>query len=429
MTSTHFPPGRLVIKKQPFDPSLYQQVDKMMADGRCPDGRFEVENHELRLTCLIHKSSPHLAGWLEQGEYGWMPIKEFVLRATQLSNAHCSLICTEPTLVLLAAVHFRNRPELQASTELLDLEHVLDTLAKDQQDAALALERDDHRTLLFLQKGIPARIYFADPSTAPQSGDIRTRFLEYAFQPGVKPGKVEVFKRLKIAPDLDAGTSLSQLTRASKPPPPISVQVRSGGKIALQRSFMPPTMTIGRDPLCEIRLDNLSVSRKHARITWEQGHFIAEDLNSSNGTSLNGNPITKQIITPQDRLTLGKFEITLVESGRLGHIDATIIMPSCHQIPGYLVGKDVAIPLGQTLTIGKAPGVDVVVRGFRVKPLHAKIKMDTGNTLRVECLSNAHVLINGKKTRSAKLHFGDKLVVGRTHFTVTPNIQTEPPGL
>ena len=50
---------------------------------------------------------------------------------------------------------------------------------------------------------------------------------------------------------------------------------------------------IGRHPECEIQLDEASVSRYHAKITLDNGHFYVQDLNSRNGTTLNGDSVLK----------------------------------------------------------------------------------------------------------------------------------------
>jgi len=52
-------------------------------------------------------------------------------------------------------------------------------------------------------------------------------------------------------------------------------------------------VTIGRHPECEIQLDEASVSRYHAKITLDNGHFYVQDLNSRNGTILNGDTVLK----------------------------------------------------------------------------------------------------------------------------------------
>ena len=50
-------------------------------------------------------------------------------------------------------------------------------------------------------------------------------------------------------------------------------------------------ITIGRSPTCGIRIDDGYVSPVHARVFSVDGRFVVEDLGSSNGSSLNGEPI------------------------------------------------------------------------------------------------------------------------------------------
>ncbi|MDB2687745.1 FHA domain-containing protein [Mariniblastus sp.] len=64
---------------------------------------------------------------------------------------------------------------------------------------------------------------------------------------------------------------------------------------AVQHSFSleETPVIIGRHPECEIQLDEASVSRYHAKITLDNGHFYVQDLNSRNGTTLNGDAVLK----------------------------------------------------------------------------------------------------------------------------------------
>ena len=64
---------------------------------------------------------------------------------------------------------------------------------------------------------------------------------------------------------------------------------------AIQQSFSleETPVIIGRHPECEIQLDDASVSRYHAKITLDNGHFYVQDLNSRNGTTLNGEAVLK----------------------------------------------------------------------------------------------------------------------------------------
>jgi len=429
MAPVKFPPGEVVLTGRDFkEEEIFPEIDRLLSQGHCPDGRLELETEETRLTCLIHRSVPHLAGLLDRDIFSWVPLKDFPLRARQLEDPVCSLVRSDPIRVLLAAVHFRNRPVLQASTELVSLEHVLEVLAREGQDAAVALERKGTRTLLFLKDGKPTRLYFGDPKNAWEEADIRDAFLLHAFEPSLGPGQVEVFKQLTIEPDPDAGIGLVDLAKAAKPPPPMSIIVRLGGRVVMQRPFMPPAMTIGRDHTCELILDNLSVSRRHARLSWDRGEFYLDDLGSANGTRLNAKTIRRAPVGLRDRIGLGKFEISMIKPLKTSRGDETMVLTTHEEDApvAYLVGDDVSVPLGQEITIGKSPGVDVQARGFRVAAIHAYIRPEGPGTFRLRCKGNGRAKVNGRKVKASHLKFGDQIVVGRSRFFLVPTIDSEP---
>jgi pSer/pThr/pTyr-binding forkhead associated (FHA) protein len=71
---------------------------------------------------------------------------------------------------------------------------------------------------------------------------------------------------------------------------------------------------IGRDPASNIPIDNIGVSREHARITKEQsriskgpGDYFVEDMGSINGTFVNGHKVSKKLLNTGDEITIGKY--------------------------------------------------------------------------------------------------------------------------
>jgi hypothetical protein len=66
------------------------------------------------------------------------------------------------------------------------------------------------------------------------------------------------------------------------------------------------TMTLGRDVSCDIALDDANVSRRHARLSQDVvGTWKLTDLNSTNGTLLNGKPITSALLRNGDEIATG----------------------------------------------------------------------------------------------------------------------------
>lgn len=66
--------------------------------------------------------------------------------------------------------------------------------------------------------------------------------------------------------------------------------------------------TIGRKAVNDIHLDNLAVSGTHAKILLLGGDCFLEDLESTNGTYVNGDRVTKHALKDGDKIAIGKHE-------------------------------------------------------------------------------------------------------------------------
>lgn len=68
-------------------------------------------------------------------------------------------------------------------------------------------------------------------------------------------------------------------------------------------------LTIGRKPHNDIQIENLAVSGEHACIVTILNDSFLEDLGSTNGTLVNGNPIKKHILQNNDVIEIGKYKL------------------------------------------------------------------------------------------------------------------------
>ncbi|MDO9284381.1 MAG: FHA domain-containing protein [Aquabacterium sp.] len=83
--------------------------------------------------------------------------------------------------------------------------------------------------------------------------------------------------------------------------------------------------TLGRRPYNDIVIDNLAVSGEHAVLQMLGNDVFIEDLNSTNGTYINGKAIKKQLLAHNDTVEIGKYKIKyLVEEGN--DYEKTMIM-------------------------------------------------------------------------------------------------------
>jgi hypothetical protein len=83
--------------------------------------------------------------------------------------------------------------------------------------------------------------------------------------------------------------------------------------------------TLGRRPYNDIVIDNLAVSGEHAVLQMVGADVFIEDLNSTNGTYINGKAIKKQLLTHNDTVEIGKYKIKyLVDES--GDYEKTMVM-------------------------------------------------------------------------------------------------------
>jgi predicted component of type VI protein secretion system len=71
-------------------------------------------------------------------------------------------------------------------------------------------------------------------------------------------------------------------------------------------------ISIGRRPQNDIQIENLAVSGEHACIVTILNDSFLEDLGSTNGTLVNGNPIKKHILQNNDVIEIGKYKLKYV---------------------------------------------------------------------------------------------------------------------
>ncbi len=76
--------------------------------------------------------------------------------------------------------------------------------------------------------------------------------------------------------------------------------------------------TIGRKAHNDIQIDNLAVSGEHALIVTILNDSFLEDLGSTNGTLVNGNPIKKHILQTNDVIEIGKYKLKFMSEAPTG---------------------------------------------------------------------------------------------------------------
>jgi pSer/pThr/pTyr-binding forkhead associated (FHA) protein len=89
--------------------------------------------------------------------------------------------------------------------------------------------------------------------------------------------------------------------------------------------------SVGRRPYNDVVIDNLAVSGEHAVLQMSGNEVYLEDLNSTNGTFVNGKAVKKQLLNDSDMVEIGKYKIKYVnEASSAGAVDKAILSLSSH---------------------------------------------------------------------------------------------------
>jgi len=91
----------------------------------------------------------------------------------------------------------------------------------------------------------------------------------------------------------------------------LKIELKFKNKILKKLETEKPEITIGRSSSADIQIDNLAVSKRHARIIKHRHQYSVEDLNSTNGTLLNDEKIVKAVLKHNDLVAIGKHSLKI----------------------------------------------------------------------------------------------------------------------
>ncbi len=99
------------------------------------------------------------------------------------------------------------------------------------------------------------------------------------------------------------------------------------GRIIDQRFLSDEPIVIGRDAACDLVVPSAAVSQRHASISAVVNDHFIEDLGSTNGTVVNGRPVTRHLLQNGDVVFLGDYRLKYVSTATAGlGLDRTLLL-------------------------------------------------------------------------------------------------------
>ncbi|ARF82393.1 FHA domain-containing protein [Kitasatospora aureofaciens] len=181
---------------------------------------------------------------------------------------------------------------------------------------------------------------------------------------------------------------------------------------------------LGRDPTSEIVLDDPRVSWHHAVLRTAEGHWLLEDVGSTNGTYDEGRRVDREDIGPGTRLRFG--DPATGPSATFAGLPAPAAEPAAAEHPTLLAPQSSSVfrspsavlelP-GPTVRIGRAPDNDLVLDDLLVSRHHAELReLPDGRHEIVDLGSHNGTYLNGLPVRHSPIGPADIVGIGHSEF-------------
>ncbi len=186
-----------------------------------------------------------------------------------------------------------------SATDFAQFEQYRRSLERDLAEAVLSASRERNFTLL----DFPSVEIERDDDVAP--GDIRVSCAL------VDASGDEVEADPKSLGAVESGHTMvldrEKLLREKPRAPKASIEMKDGERSSVQLG--PEPMLIGRDQQNDVVLDDTRVSRKHAEIRLRLGRYTLYDLQSTNGTYVNGRRVAEVVLNDGDRISVAGLDL------------------------------------------------------------------------------------------------------------------------
>lgn len=168
---------------------------------------------------------------------------------------------------------------------------------------------------------------------------------------------------------------------------------------------------LGRNATNEIVLDDKEVSRHHARLLVDGDMVLIEDLQSGNGTFVEGQPVLDAPLSIGDSVEIMPFTLRIANAEDETEEEPQLCYLDC--IEGPLVGERFYLD-GDALSAGRSDDQDIALADPSASRSHALfIKRPSGWTVRDNNSANG-LAINAQRLREAVLRPGDQVQLGST---------------
>jgi len=217
--------------------------------------------------------------------------------------------------------------------------------------------------------------------------------------------------------------------------------VKRHGLILDERPVDQDTLSVGRDPDCDIVLDDPAASRRVAEFVFEEDALWVVDSGSMGGISVAGEVVDRRRLRPGDEVEIGSFIIELrgnVEAAAAAEPtmvvgpdiapdgDRTVVLADMQATPVLVMPDGSRLELVDgTLVLGRSAECDILLDSTAASKRHAELRIHGGSVILVDLGSTNGSRVNGEMVQERVLASGDSIELA----DVTLQVEVPDPAL
>jgi hypothetical protein len=335
MTKEIFPEGQVIFKNKPYTSEfLSVTMDEIDKAGESFLGMLKADEPDAAYFLFFLKGDAYAAGCIRNDKPMPISIKDFMQHiSTDASRRTLSLHKTDPVLLKGMLVFLQRDPSTKVTTDMINLDSFLNQIKSEQAAAFVILKRNNTYNFFYFHSGEPKMAHFADASHAGMTADspIAEQMLLYAYPADKTPVEVLVYRDIKTAEASDTADvkqfliadALTHEQRETEKPKPVTPPAIEKEEKALRvrievtdgpqkgnKFNVPLPCTIGRRD-ATIRIRDMTISKTHAALEVSEGKIIFRDLDSTNGSIVNGKQVKEIELSSDSTVQMGNTTLKI----------------------------------------------------------------------------------------------------------------------
>jgi len=324
MTALTLPIGTIQAAATTYSREIMVELLKGLS-GSSFTGYLGISNGDRLFLLFIFQGTPYSAGLAVGEKPTPLTITNFCAQVATIRDGSgtISLHETDPVLLKCMLVFIQDEPAAKGPVNLINLDGMVSQIKANEADALVILEKDGCCNFFFFLDGTKTAAYWSDGlSEDPNGLSVDEQMLLYAYQETATPVSATIYQTLNTMKSKDSSNiSLEGIVRLfaavedteqTIAPGKLTIQhhdqlrlkVLEGTQAGSELGGSLPCVLGRKD--ADIVINDPMVSKRHAAIQIINGKLLLVDLHSTNGTTLNNEPVTQRELKQGDRIGIGQ---------------------------------------------------------------------------------------------------------------------------